>query len=150
MKFREAQSADIPAMQRVRHLVQENRLSDPSLVTDRDCEEYIHRRGKGWVCESEGSIVGFAIVDLREKNIWALFVEPGFDKQGIGRQLHQLMLDWYFALTDEPVWLGTEPGTRAERFYRKAGWTEIGTHGKGEIKFIMRKEDWMDQDNRPG
>ena len=53
------------------------------------------------------------------------------------------MLDWYFEQTKENVWLSTSPMTRAERFYRKAGWKEIGTHGKGEIKFEMTYDDWM-------
>ena len=52
------------------------------------------------------------------------------------------MLDWYFKQTMKNVWLGTSPKTRAETFYRKAGWTEIGTHGDGEIKFEMTFENW--------
>jgi GNAT superfamily N-acetyltransferase len=87
-------------------------------------------------------VVGFAIADLKDHNIWALFVHPEFDKQGIGRQLHDTMLDWYFSQTTENVWLGTSPATRAEAFYRKAGWKEIGTHGDGEIKFEMTYVDW--------
>ena len=142
MNFREAAVADIPAIQRVRNSVKENMLSDPGLVTDADCEDFISRRGKGWVCEMNDKIVGFAIADLREKNIWALFVEPGHEKLGIGRELHRLMLDWYFSKTAEPVWLGTAPNTRAERFYRAAGWVESGMHGKGEIKFTMNRERW--------
>jgi GNAT superfamily N-acetyltransferase len=89
-----------------------------------------------------GQIVGFSIADLRDHNIWALFVQPGFDKQGIGRQLHDVMLNWYFDQTQQTVWLGTAPGTRAESFYRKAGWKETGIHGKGEIKFEMGYRDW--------
>ena len=94
-------------------------------------------RGKGWVCEIENQIVGFAIADLRDNNIWALFLQPEFENSGIGRQLHDIMLDWYFDQTKNNVWLGTSPKTRAETFYRKSGWKEIGTHGKGEIKFEM-------------
>src|SRR5437762_1534788 len=56
---------------------------------------------------------------------------------GIGRKLHNDMLDWYFEQTNSAIWLGTAPNTRAEKFYRKAGWEETGIHGKGEIKFGM-------------
>ena len=139
--FREALVTDIQQMQVVRHLVKENTLSDPTLVTDADCEEYITVRGKGWVCELSGRIVGFAIADLKDHNIWALFIDPEFEKQGIGKQLHDTMLDWYFAQTKQPVWLGTAPNTRAEGFYRKAGWQETGMHGK-EIKFEMNINNW--------
>jgi hypothetical protein len=54
-----------------------------------------------------------------------------------------MMLDWYFSKTDEKVWLGTAFNTRAEQFYRKAGWSEAGMHGTKEIKFEMTKEDWF-------
>lgn len=139
--YREAESTDIKQIQTVRHLVKENTLSDPALVPDSDCEEYINVRGKGWVCEVEGKIVGFVIADLKDHNIWALFIDPEFEKKGIGKQLHDMMLDWYFNQTQQTVWLGTAPGTRAEGFYRKAGWKEAGMHGK-EVKFEMSFEDW--------
>ncbi|WP_228443142.1 GNAT family N-acetyltransferase [Chryseobacterium nematophagum] len=125
--------------------MKENTLSDPGLVTDKDCEEFLCIRGKGWVCEIEKSIVGFSIVDMKENNIWALFIHPDFEKQGIGRKLHNIMLDWYFDQTDTAVWLGTAPNTRAEIFYRKSGWAEIGTHGKGEIKFEMTYHNWKNK-----
>jgi hypothetical protein len=74
MIFREANISDIPQIQIVRHSVKENVLSDPALVTDKDCEEFLTAHGKGWVCEIDGTVVGFSIADLKEKNIWALFV----------------------------------------------------------------------------
>jgi hypothetical protein len=52
------------------------------------------------------------------------------------------MLDWYFTQTKEKVWLGTAFNTRAEKFYRKAGWKEVGTHRTKEIKFEMTYDDW--------
>jgi GNAT superfamily N-acetyltransferase len=142
MLFREARITDIPQIQVVRNSVKENTLSNPALVTDKDCENYLVNRGKGWVCETDGSVVGFAIVDLIDHNVWALFVQPGFDKKGIGKKLHDNMLDWYFSQTDLTIWLGTSPNTRAEKFYRKAGWKEVGTRGKGEIKFEMTAVNW--------
>ncbi len=131
MIFREAKTTDIPAMQIVRHTVKENILSDPALVTDKDCEEFITQRGKGWVCEVDGVVVGFAIVDLKEHNIWALFLRPEFEGRGIGKKLHRLMMDWYFNQTQELVWLGTAPNTRAEEFYTRQGWTKVGMVNKG-------------------
>jgi GNAT superfamily N-acetyltransferase len=143
MIFRAADTNDIKQIQLVRNAVKENVLSNPGLVTDRDCVEYLTLRGKGWVCEADGIIVGFAIADLIDSNIWALFVHPDHAGKGIGKVLHHTMLDWYFAQQKEKVWLSTEPGTRAEKFYRLQGWTETGLHGKGEIKFEMRGEDWQ-------
>lgn len=142
MTFREAAKTDIKQIQIVRNSVTENTLSNPELVTDADCLEFITKRGKGWVCEINNQIVGFSIADLKENNVWALFVQPNYDKQGIGRQLHNLMLNWYFNQTSKNIWLGTSPNTRAEIFYRKSGWKEIGTHGQEEIKFEMTLENW--------
>ena len=142
MIFREATITDIPQIQIVRNSVKENVLSDPSVVTDKDCEEYLTLRGKGWVCEVDNSIVGFSIIDIKEKNIWALFVHPGYEGKGIGKKLQDIMLNWYFNQYVAILWLGTAPGTRAESFYRRSGWKEVGMHGKGEIKFELSYSDW--------
>lgn len=142
MIFREATIQDIPQIQIVRNAVKENTLSDPSVVTYSDCVDFLTKRGKGWVCEVDSKIVGFAIADLQDNNIWALFLHPDFEKKGIGRRLHDHMLNWYFAQRKDEVWLGTTPRTRAESFYRKAGWIENGTNGDDEIKFEMTKEIW--------
>jgi len=142
MNFRIATVADIPGIQIVRNAVKENPLPDPSYVTDADCEEFMTTRGKGWVCEINSEIVGFAIADLKENNIWALFIHPEHEGKGIGKQLHQLMLDWYFNQQKNSVWLGTAPNTRAENFYRKAGWRETGVRPNGEIRFEMTRNEW--------
>jgi len=144
-QFREAEIDDINQIQFVRNAVKENRLSDPALVRDKDVEEYMTNRGNGWVCEVDKRIVGFAIVDLIENNVWALFVHPEFEAMGVGKQLHQIMMDWYFLHTKEKIWLGTDPNSRAYEFYKMQGWKEVGTHGKGEIKFEMDFETWTDK-----
>jgi GNAT superfamily N-acetyltransferase len=144
MIYREAVIRDIAQIQFVRNAVKENMLSDPALVPDKDVEEYLTRRGKGWVCEVDKKIVGFSIVDLVDNNVWALFVHPDFEAMGAGKKLHQMMMDWYFVQTKEKIWLGTEPKSRAETFYRMQGWKEVGIHGKGEIKFEMDFFTWSD------
>jgi GNAT superfamily N-acetyltransferase len=141
MLFREALSTDIEQIQIVRNAVKENMLSDPALVPDHDVDNFINKRGKGWVCEIDGRIVGFSIADLKDNNIWALFLHPDFEAKGIGKELHRLMLDWYFNQGKEMVWLGTAPNSRAEKFYQLQGWKQMGMYGK-EIKFEMTKEDW--------
>ncbi|HTM91668.1 MAG TPA: hypothetical protein VL095_04575 [Flavisolibacter sp.] len=79
MIFREATIQDIPQIQTVRNSVKENQLSDPALVSDKDCEDYITIRGKGWVCEINGCVVGFSIADIQANNIWASFAHPEYD-----------------------------------------------------------------------
>ena len=143
--IRQALISDIPQIQIVRNAVKENTLSDPGLVPDQDVEDYINRRGRGWVWEEAGRIVGFSIVSVSDQNVRALFVEPGHDKKGIGRALHDEMMNWYFKQTDQNIWLSTSPGTRAEGFYRTAGWQETGLYGKGEIRFEMSLRLWQNQ-----
>lgn len=146
MNFREAQLSDIPEMMDVRISVKENALSNLNLVTYKDYIEYLTERGKGWICKIHDRVAGFAIVDIKEHNIWALFVKPEYERLGLGKKLHDQMLDWYFSKTSEKVWLSTAPNSRAEAFYRKAGWKEVGVHGKGEIKFEMTLGNWTDSD----
>ncbi|SMB92963.1 GCN5-related N-acetyltransferase [Hymenobacter roseosalivarius DSM 11622] len=142
MLYREAQVADIPQHMVVRMAVRENQLSNPDRVTEQDNIDYLTKRGNGWVCEADDQIVGFAIADLQDHSIWALFVHPDYEQQGIGRQLQALMLRWYFSHTQHPIWLSTSPGTRAERFYRKSGWREAGRTASGEVRFELKMEEW--------
>ena len=142
MIIREATTDDIEQMHLVRNSVRENVLSNPALVTEEDYVDYITRRGKGWVCEVHGKIVGFAIADLDHNNIWALFLHPEWEGKGIGKKLHDAMLHWYFSQTKTAVWLGTAPHTWAEQFYRKMGWMQTGMHGN-ELKLEMTYEHWQ-------
>ncbi len=141
--FREANPDDIKQIQIVRNAVKENILSNPNLVTDEDCANYLTVRGKGWVCEHDKTIIGFSIADLVDHNIWALFIHPEFEGQGIGTRLHNLMLDWYFKNTNHTVWLSTAKDTKAEMFYTKKGWAPTGMLKNGEIKFEMSYNSWI-------
>ncbi len=142
MIIREARIDDIAQLHIVRNAVIENQLSDPSRVTVDDYVEYLTVWGKGWLCEVGKEIVGFAIVDLRENSIWALFVKPEFEQKGIGRKLHSTMLAWYFTQTQSNVWLTTSSNTRAELFYIKSGWSKVGVNREDEIKFEMTYDSW--------
>lgn len=143
MLYRVAQPADIPALTEVRFAVRENVLRNRALVTAADYLDYLTRRGQGWVAEDAGRITGFAIADAQDYSIWALFVHPDFDRQGLGKTLHQLLLTWYFTQTDHPIWLSTTPGTRAEEFYRRQGWQETGRTSSGEVRFELTKQQWI-------
>ena len=128
-------------MHRVRMSVRENRLSDPARVLPRHYRALLRGQGRGWVAECEGRVVGFAIVDRSRSSVWALFVEPAVEGRGVGRQLHEAMLRWAFSYTDQ-LWLSTEPGTRAERFYHRAGWRCVGREPTGEARYEVTREVW--------
>lgn len=134
--LRQARRADIGGMQRVRAAVLENRLVS-RVITDADVLEEMESTGRGWVVELDGEIAGFAIGNAQTGNIWALFMDPRHERRGYGRQLHDAMLDWLWKQGLGKLWLSTEPGTRAERFYETAGWRRTGLTGQGEVRFEM-------------
>jgi GNAT superfamily N-acetyltransferase len=139
MTIRPATFPDIPDMMRIRMSVTENRLADPSRVQPHHCREMLSA-GIGWVCEMDDSVAGFAIPDTRQGSIWALFVDPAHERKGIGRRLHDTMVEWLFAAGHSSIWLTTDPDTRAEQFYRAAGWRAVAITEDGEIRFELTPE----------
>ncbi|PWT74137.1 MAG: GNAT family N-acetyltransferase [Bacteroidetes bacterium] len=142
MIFREAQLSDIPRLYTLRISVKENRLSNLFLITVKDYENFLMYRGKGWVCEKDDQIRGFSIVDMEKNNVWALFVQPEFEGRGIGQKLLHMLLESYFEQKQENIWLSTGPKTRAEEFYRKFGWEQVGRLPNGETRFELSVGDW--------
>lgn len=142
MTIRQAHVSDIPALHTVRMAVKENVLSNPALVTGQHYRDYLTTAGRGWLCEVGDEVAGFAILDMNRHNVWALFVDPTYEGQGIGKRLQETMLQWYFEQTSDTLWLSTGPGTRAEEFYRRTGWRETGTTPDGETRFEMSIEAW--------
>ena len=123
MNIRQATLLDIPAMSAIRLSVKENRLSDPSRVTEQMYRDYLELLGRGWVAEVGGEVVGFSYADKNDASIWALFVSPDYEGRGIAKRLLQVAVDWLFALGHESVHLSTSKDTRADRFYTGQGWT---------------------------
>jgi len=117
-------------MHRVRLAVRENALP-PGKVGTADYVPMVEQ-GCAWVA---GDVDGFAIGDAATGSVWALFVEPAWEGRGLGRALFDAVLADLFARVDR-VWLTSEAGTRAERFYRRAGWSETARIGR-EIRFEL-------------
>lgn len=135
--LRQAAVSDIASIQRVRHSVRENRLVSTS-ISDNQVRDAIESTGRGWVIESGGDVVAFAIGNATNGSIWALFVDPAHERRGYGRLLHDTMVEWLWSQGLERLWLTTEPGTRAQRFYEAAGWQRKGSTDRGELRFEIR------------
>lgn len=120
--IRRALSTDIPAMSRIRLSVTENALSDPARVTDEMYEDFLEQTGRGWVAEHDGETVAFSYADKVNASIWALFVCPGYEGQGLGQSLLKQAVDWLFGIGHDCVHLTTGANTRADRFYSEQGW----------------------------
>ena len=136
--IRQARPSDAAAMHRVRMSVQENRLVSV-VLSEHDYIVAIEVTGRGWVIELQGNIVAFAVGNSKSGSIWAMFVEPGHEGKGYGRELHDIMVAWLWHQGHRELWLTTEPGTRAERFYRAAGWQQVGATPGGEVRFELKK-----------
>jgi len=143
MTLRIATRADTAELWRVRYAVTENRLT-PGRIGDAELHSYLEDHGRGWVVElSPGHLAGFAIGDVRDGNIWALFVDPPLHGRGYGRQLHDVMVAWLFEQGHATLNLGTQPDSRAEAFYRRAGWRPAGGRDEfGDQRFELRAADW--------
>lgn len=131
--------ADVPAAHAIRIRVRENRLSDPALVQEQDYHAFLARDTMSWVAELDGAIVGFIMADMEQRNLWALFVAPDHERLGIGKELHDTLCAVYFTRA-QLLRLTTEPKSRAEHFYRRAGYVERGmtTNGKELIFELAR------------
>jgi GNAT superfamily N-acetyltransferase len=134
--LRQAHRNDVPGIQRVRHSVRENRLVSRT-ISDEDVIAAIEVSGRGWVIEVDNAIVGFAIGNALDGNVWALFVDPAHEGRGHGLRLHDAMVEWMKSQGLRTLWLSTEPGTRAQAFYERAGWSNRGLQPSGELRFEL-------------
>ncbi|UYN94464.1 MAG: GNAT family N-acetyltransferase [Enhydrobacter sp.] len=132
--IRRARPEDHARITAIRNSVSENVLSDPGQVTVEDYRWFEQSPGV-WVWEENGTILGFSAADTRDGSIWALFVAPGHERRGIGRALFDKACDVLLENGHRTALLTTSPGTRAEGFYRAAGWQAIGTSPRGELIF---------------
>ncbi len=135
--IRKAIQADIPCIQRIRTAVHENKLSAKEISYE-DIFQAITLTGRGWVSEKDGIIIGFAIGNIQTGNIWALFVDPAYEKQGVGKALFKTMVRCLSKQALDKLYLSTEPNTRAEKFYTAAGWTKGNKLSNGEVRFELK------------
>ena len=132
VRIRTAIDLDVPAMHRIRLAVRENQLSDPGRITEDDYLRFVAAQS-AWVAETGDIVVGFAAVDAPATTVWALFVDPTAEGHGIGKTLHDHMIQWSRDQRLPALSLTTGADTRADRFYRKLGWEEVGRGDDGEV-----------------
>jgi RimJ/RimL family protein N-acetyltransferase len=134
--LRPARPEDIPRLQCIRGAVGENRLLRPGAVTRADYEVVVERR-LCWVWADAAGVQGFASGHPDGgPEVWAVFVHPAAEGRGAGSALLAQVTDALWALGHRRLTLATEPGTRAERMYRAAGWTAVGDTPQGDVRFV--------------
>jgi ribosomal protein S18 acetylase RimI-like enzyme len=132
--IRKATIEDQQRITEVRNAVRENQLSPANIPKVADVSRWIFENGAFWVWEQHGAVQGFSAADPRDGTIFALFVHPDYESRGIGPALLSLACEDLRRAGRTVAKLTTAPGSRAERFYRRNGWTDIGRE-KGEIVF---------------
>ena len=130
-RIRRARPGDHARVTEIRNSVTENVLSDPSRVTIEHYKWFEQNPGV-WLWEEDGRILGFSAADTRDGTIWALFIDPGHEGRGIGRALLAKACDVLREAGHRTATLGTEPGSRADGFYRQAGWIALHIDKRGE------------------
>lgn len=133
--IRKATAADHARIHTIRMGVRENILSDPSLVTVDEVDWY-REHAIFLVAEEAGEVVGFTCANHQTGLVWALFVDPAHEGRGHGRTLLDAALAALKAAGHAQAWLTTGSETRAERFYRRHGWSDMGRSIDGQIVFI--------------
>lgn len=137
--FRIATAADLPGISRVRQSVRENMATTEQLrargITNESVAASFLADSRGWLAERNGEVIAFAIADRAEKSIFALFVLPDFEDQGIGGRL--LALEWLRENGVRNVWLATGPDTKAARFYERRGWVAVGPAEHGDVRYEL-------------
>jgi len=123
--IRNAIEEDIPRIMEIRASVRENKLRDPARVTLEDVRWFINNPGM-FVWEENGIVAGFSAADPRDSSIFALFMDQTYERRGIAQALFRRACQVLEDAGCERQWLTTWPGTRAEQFYRRAGWVEAG------------------------
>ncbi|WP_386813311.1 GNAT family N-acetyltransferase [Lysobacter koreensis] len=123
-------------MHRVRLAVRENTLSSPTRISEADYLAALETLGRTWVIEAEGEITAFAS-GHKDGSVWALFVHPHHEGRGHGKALHATVVDWLWSLGHARLWLTTNPGTRAERFYLSQGWQPCSPVSGAELRLEL-------------
>jgi GNAT superfamily N-acetyltransferase len=134
--IRKATRADYPRMSEIRFAVRENQLWNPAAIGP--TVDWLFEHSTFWVWEENDAIQGFSAADPRDGSIFALFVDPAYEGRGIGHALLPLACDILREAGHASAVLTTDAGTRAERFYRRDGWSEIARQDDGQIVFRKR------------
>lgn len=136
IRLRAATREDLPRIHDVRHGTAENRLSDPSRVTDDEVAWYLDR-AIFLVSEDEQGLQGFACANDQTGYVWALFVIDGAQGRGHGTALLDAAIVRLREVGHRQAFLSTGRGTGAEEFYRARGWEFTGENLRGEAVYRL-------------
>ncbi len=143
LTVRPAIAGDMDDIFRVRTSVTENRLSEAELaelgITPASLTRALDTgRMRGWCAESDDQVVGFSMVDLAEREVFALFVLPDAEGAGAGTALLDAAVGDLFDRALEPISLTTGRDSRARDFYLRRGWRVTGSRPeRGDVVMTL-------------
>jgi GNAT superfamily N-acetyltransferase len=134
LQLRPAVASDAAACVRIRGLTRENAVSEARLRSAgitveswaRDIETGLL---PGFVCESDGSLVGYCFGARSTGEVVVLALLPGHEERGLGRRLLGMVGEQLRGFGHRRLFLGCspDPACRAYGFYRHLGWRTTGT-----------------------
>lgn len=84
----------------------------------------------GFVCISDGRIIGYCFGASGTGEVRVLAILPEFEEKGIGRELLRLVVEDLQTYGHRRLFLGCspDPESRSHGFYRHLGWVSTGTY----------------------
>jgi len=134
LEIRRALPEDAPACVHMRGLTRENAVSPERLrqygITEQSWAEDIRTDAlPGFVCHSEGKLLGYAFGVRATGEVVVLALLPEAESQGLGSRLLTLLMEELRASGHTRLFLGCspDPTSRSYGFYRHLGWQSTGT-----------------------
>jgi len=144
MKFREITENDVPDLFTIRAATRENTISKKQLaelgINEKSVLAMVDTTHRGWLCVEDDRVIGFAMGNRENGEMWVIAILPDYEDRGIGKELLSRVEDWLWSEGWTEIWLTTDVDTtlRAYGFYRKQGW--VDNEIKDNLRY-MKKTD---------
>jgi ribosomal protein S18 acetylase RimI-like enzyme len=114
MRFREIREHDVVSLFAVRVATRENRLSREQLaglsINEKTVLAMLDTTHRGWLCEKDDQVVGFAMGNRENGEMWVIALLPDYEGRGIGAELLTRVEDWLWSEGWAEIWLMTDIG----------------------------------------
>ena len=130
MHYCEIQCDDITAIFDVRVATWHNERGAEELtrmgITHASVRAMLEDSHRGWLCESDVGVVGFAMGNRGTGEMGVIAVLQTYEDRGIGRELLTRVENWLWSEGWEEIWLttDTDEAFRAVGFYGRLGWQD--------------------------
>ncbi|NVZ52765.1 GNAT family N-acetyltransferase [Pseudomonas sp. B6002] len=139
-RIRQATPQDIDTLFAIRTSVVQNHLSREQMaelgITPDGLADSIREAPCVWIAEVNGEPAGFSMVDLDGGEVFAMFVRPAYENQGLGRQLMTVAEAALFERHDT-LFLVTDgrDEIRANGFYQRLGWSVVDQVDGDDVRY---------------